>query len=108
MLPYFFIKEAVSIFTPFVLDKARNLRFGMKALSLVEKKLGVNIAKIDFENLTMEQLATFIWAGLTHEDNDLTPDKVMDLIDEYSNIQDAVDVVSKAIAESFGTGTEKN
>lgn len=96
------------MYTPIVLDKARNLRFGMKALSLVEKKLGKNIAKVDFENLTLEEVAVLVWAALSHEDKELTPDRVMDLVDEYSSIQAVVEALAIAINESFGTGTEKN
>lgn len=96
------------MFTPIILDKSRNLRYGMKALSLVEKALKTNIAKLDFGNLTMEELATLVWAGLVHEDKGLTVDKVMDLIDDYSSIQAVVDPVTEAISEAFGTGKEKN
>ena len=45
---------------------------------------------MDFDNLTMEDTATIIWAGLVHEDKDLTPDKVMDLIDNKGNLQDVL------------------
>ena len=89
------------MFTPIELDKTRNLRYGMKAISLIEKKLNVCITKLDFNNLTMEQLATFIWGGLYHEDPNLSVEKVMDLIDEHSSIPEAVSVVGKAISEAF-------
>jgi hypothetical protein len=55
-------------FTPIKLDKMRNLRYGMKAISLVEKKLGQPIGKIDMDNMTMEDTATLIWAGLVEEE----------------------------------------
>jgi len=43
------------MYTPIELDKIRNLRYGMKAISQFEKILGKNLAKIDMENLTMEE-----------------------------------------------------
>jgi len=43
-----------------------------------------------------------IWAGLAHEDPELTPDKVMDLVDEYSNIQDVLLAMSEALKGAFG------
>lgn len=89
-------------FTPYKLDKVRNLRYGMKAFSKIEDVFGMPLAKIDLNNLTQKQLATIIWAGLEHEDKDLDADKVMDLIDDYSDIQEASEMLTKAIQESMG------
>lgn len=89
-------------FTPIQLDKMRNLRFGMKAFSKIEDALDKPLAKIDLNALTQRQLATFVWAGLEHEDKDLTPDIVMDLIDDYSDISTVAEVLGKAITESMG------
>jgi hypothetical protein len=90
------------MFTPIQLDKSRNLRYGMKAISTIEKALKTSVSKMDFDNLTMEDTATIIWAGLVHEDNELTPDKVMDLIDDHSDIQTAIETMGKAFNEAFG------
>ena len=95
------------------LDKERNLRYGMKAISLIEKKFKKPIGKIDMDNLTMEDAATIIWAGLVHEDDKLTPNKVMDLVDEYSNLMEVTKAMTEAIDEAFGAEeskgkTEKN
>ena len=92
---------------PIQLDKSRNFRYGMKAISLIEKKFKKPVSKIDMENLTMEDAATLIWAGLQHEDKDLTPDKVMDLIDDYSDIQTVLTAMSEAISGAFGGGENK-
>lgn len=95
---------------PIQLDKVRNFRYGMKAISLIEKKFKKPISKIDMENLTMEEAAIMIWAGLQHEDRDLTPDKVMDLVDEHSNLQTVIETMGEAFQGAFGTGgdSEKN
>lgn len=87
---------------PIELDKMRNFRYGMKALHLIEKKLGKPVAKIDMENLTMEDAAVIIWAGLQHEDKDLTPEKVMDLVDEYSSLPAVMQAMGEAFAAAFG------
>lgn len=89
-------------YTPVELDKVRNFRYGMKAISLVEKKLKKPFSKIDMDNLTMEDTAIIIWAGLVHEDKSLTPDKVMDLIDEKGNLQQVMQVMSEAMSAAFG------
>lgn len=93
-------------FTPIKLDKTRNLRFGMKALHLIEKS-GVSLAKLDNEELTMEQIATVIWAGLSHEDKELTPEKVMDLVDEHSDLATVLESMGKAFEDSFGKNGQR-
>jgi len=90
-------------YTPITLDKVRNFRYGMKAISMIEKKLKTKVSKMDFDAMSMEDLATVIWAGLAHEDKNLTPDKVMNLVDEYSNVQAVVEVMGQAFNEAFGT-----
>lgn len=95
------------MFVPVQLDKMRNLRYGMKAISLIEKKFGKSIAKIDMDNMTMEEIATFIWAGLVHEDKELTPDKVMELVDNFSTVQAVMEKVSEAMNLAFGGTVEK-
>jgi hypothetical protein len=85
------------MFVIYQLDKARNLRFNMKALALIEKKLNMKIAKLNEESVGINEIAVILWAGLQHEDNTLTPEKVMDLIDEHSSIDEA----SEKIAEGF-------
>ena len=90
------------MYTPIKLDKVRNFRYGMKAMYLIEKKLKKPISKIDFENLTIEETAIILWAGLVHEDNSLTPEKVMDLVDDYSNMGEVLKTMGEAISEAFG------
>lgn len=90
------------MFYPVRLDKMRNFRYGMRALSLIEKKLKKPVSKIDLDNLTMEDMAIMIWAGLAHEDKDLTPDKVMDLVDEHSTISAIAEAMSEAFQAAFG------
>jgi hypothetical protein len=89
-------------YTPVELDKVRNFRYGMKAISIIEKKFKKPIAKVDFDNLTMEDTATIIWAGLVHEDKNLTVEKVMDLIDEKGNLQEVMKAMSEAMSAAFG------
>ena len=97
------------MYHPIKLDKDRNLRYGMKAISLIEKKMRKPIAVIDLDKMTMEDVAVFLWAGLQHEDRDLTPDKVMDMVDEYSSFTAAAAAMGEALAAGLGkpvTGQE--
>lgn len=93
-------------FTPIKLDKIRNLRYGMKAISLIEKRMKKSVSQIDMEALSMEDAATFLWAGLAHEDKDLTVDKVMDLVDEHSTIPEALAAMGEAFTAAFGAPKE--
>lgn len=87
------------MFVIYELDKARNVRFNMKALALIEKKLNIKMSKLTEDNIGINEIAVILWAGLQHEDPNLTPEKVMDLIDEHSSIEEA----SEKIAEGFNT-----
>lgn len=90
------------MYTPIELDKTRNFRYGMKAMSYIEKKLKKPIAKIDLDGLTMEDTAIVICAGLMHEDKKLTPDKVMDLVDEKGNFLEVIEAMGEAFNDAFG------
>jgi hypothetical protein len=95
------------MYTEIKLEKTRNFRYGMKAINKIEKALKTNVAKLDFDNLTMEDTATIIWAGLVHEDTELTPEKVMELIDEHSDIKTALAAMGEAFQNAFGGGDQE-
>ena len=82
---------------PITLDRERNLKYGMRNTSLIEKKFKKPITKIDMDNLTMEETSIVLWAGLQHEDKSLTPDAVIDLVDDYTTYSEAVTVIMKAL-----------
>ena len=92
---------------PVQLDKSRNFKYGMKAISLVEKKFKKPMSKIDMNDLTMEEMATLMWAGLVHEERALTPDKVMELVDDYSSVTVVATLMGEAITGAFGNGEEE-
>lgn len=95
------------MFTPVTLDKERNFRYGMKALSLIEKKLKKNIGQIDFNNLSIEETMTILWAGLYHEDKELTVDSLMDIIDDHDiSLNQVIEKMGEAISDAFGGGGE--
>lgn len=98
------------MYTPVSMDKTRNFRFGMRAIAIIEKAFNKPVGRIDFENLTVEETATIIAAGLKHEDNSITADKVIDIIDEKNNLNEVLEAMTQAMNDSFGSGekTEKN
>lgn len=88
-------------FIPYKLDKVRNLRYGMVALSLFEDTTGKEMLSLDFNKVSIRDLGALIFVGLYHEDKELTPEKVMELIDDYSTIEEAAELMGKAIDEAF-------
>lgn len=95
------------MYTPVEMDKTRNFRFGMKAISFIEKKFNKPISKVDFENMTMEETATVILAGLIHEDKTLNEDKIMEIIDDKGNLEEVLNAMSKAMQQLGGKSTKK-
>ncbi len=94
------MKKSVAI----ELDKKRNLRYGMNALVTVEEQIGKPITSLDLENISMKDLRSILYAGLVHEDKDLTPEQTGNLIDEYSNITDVAEKLGEAFGLAFGEG----
>lgn len=94
-------------FIPYELDKMRNLRYSLRALSLIEENIGIPLARLDVNSISIKHLSIMIWAGLYHEDKDLTPDMVMDLIDDYSDMDKANEAMIKALDEAFGEKNKK-
>jgi len=84
------------------LDRPRTLRYGMNALAKVEELTGKSMMSLDLQNVGIKDLLAIILAGLYHEDNTLTVEKVGDLIDEYSDINTVADKLGKAFSLAFG------
>ncbi len=85
------------------LDKKRNLRYTMNALAEIEDQLGVSITEVGDIDLTVKNVRVILWAGLIHEDKELTQEEVGDMID-MGNFQYA----QEKIAEAFTNGQAKN
>lgn len=94
------------MYTPVEMDKTRNFRFGMRAVDFIEKKFGKPISKVDFENMTMEETATVILAGLIHEEKELTEEKVMDIIDAKGNLEEVLTAMGKAMQQMGGKNSK--
>lgn len=85
------------------LDKERTLRYTLNALAELEDALGVPLSDMEGLQLGMKQVRAFLWAGLIHEEKELTIEQVGDLVD-FENIKD----VNDKITEAFKTATAKN
>lgn len=91
------------------LDKPRMLRYGMNALAKIEDITKKSIVSIDLNNIGIRDLLAIIYAGLYHEDKNLTVEKVGDLVDEYSDMNSVAEKVGEAFTLAFGKpgGTDK-
>jgi len=97
-------KKGVSV----KLDKQRTLRYGINAIITLEESLGCKITEFDLEKMSFKQLRDIIHAGLLHEDKELTPEVVGDLIDTYSSIEEIAEKMSYAFDLAFGPQKLKN
>lgn len=90
------------------LDKPRTLRYGMNALAKIEDITKKSIVGIDLNNIGIRDLLAIIYAGLYHEDKNLTVEKVGDLVDEYSNMNTVAEKVGEAFTLAFGKAGGEN
>ena len=89
------------------LDKARTLRYGINALAKIEDIIGRPIMGLDLEKLGIKELLAIVYAGLYHEDKTLTVEKVGDLIDDYSDLNEIADKLGEALTQAFGKPTSE-
>lgn len=100
------------IFTPITLDKSRNVVLGFRAMQEFKNITGKSLTKINFEDessFDIEEIVPAIfYAGLKHEDKELTLEKVTQLIDEHLGIKGAVALIPKIMQDAFGVAEVKN
>ncbi len=85
------------------LDKTRTIRFTLNSMAEMEDKLGVPLSKLGEIELGVKSVRTMLWAGLIHEDPELTEREVGNLVD-FDNLE----YVQSKVAEAFAFATEKN
>lgn len=88
------------------LDKARNLRYGINALCTIEELLGKSITTLDLNQISIKDLRTILFAGLVHEDSELTPEKVGALIDDYTDMVTITNKLGEAFTLAFGNNSK--
>jgi poly(A) polymerase Pap1 len=94
---------------PITLDKSRSFKYGLKAIALIERGLHKPIAKIDFAGSTIDDIVVIMWAGLVHEDKTLTPEALLDILDNTDvPFLDITTAMNEAIAAGFGGAVSEN
>jgi hypothetical protein len=83
------------------LDRPRELRFGFKALKMIEGMFKKPLMEVDLGNLKSDTLEKILYAGLKADDKDLEFDKMEDLLDliPYKEI---VGKMGDAISKAYG------
>lgn len=82
------------------LDKERHLRLPLKGMLAFEEKTGISLLKgFDLKESSLEHIAALIWACLLHEDEKLTYDKVILMVD-IGNVAEVIDAIKKCILQS--------
>lgn len=85
------------------LDKKRTLRFTLNALAEMEDKMGVPLSKMSEVEMGIKTVRTMLWAGLIHEDEDLTEREVGNMVD-FENLE----YIQTKVAEAFSAAQPKN
>jgi hypothetical protein len=94
---------------PIVLDKPRNLRFGMEAMIAIEDETGRCFPEVYRDLLvgaktgkfSIKDFRNLIWAGLKHEDENLTPKQVSEILDN-SDFEDLLGKIAQAVEGAIG------
>jgi hypothetical protein len=90
-------------FVKIELDKVRNLRYTMNSLAEIEDALGVPLSEMGNIKMTIKNVRVILWAGLIHEDKELTIEEVGDFVD-LTNFEE----VQTKVAEAFSMTQAKN
>lgn len=105
------MKNGEALLVSIELDRTRRLRFDMNALAVLEEH-GVNLfddaALADLERMikSPSKIRLFAWAGLLHEDSDLTQQAVGAMIAGDAFLP-AVRAVAEALKQALPDGDEQ-
>lgn len=89
-------------FVTIALDKPRRLRYGMGASIEFEQLTGVKMTAIGEDEMSMDTIAKLLYAGLKHEDKNLTVAKVVDLVDNHAeSITSVIEKITEAINAAY-------
>lgn len=88
--------------------KTRHIRFTFNALVALEEELGIPISEIGeimSGSVSLTNLRRLVWAGLIHEDKDLTQEQVGEFLG-LVDIGDLAEKLAKAFEAAFPSGED--
>lgn len=83
------------------LDKPREIKFGVKAIKIIEKIKKCKISNLNLDQLTVDELIQILHAGLIDK-SDVTIEQLEDLIDKYITVGKAIAIISEGFQVAFG------
>jgi hypothetical protein len=89
------------------LDKIRKLKYTTNSLAELEDQLGYSLGRLDEHEIGFKTLIKMTWAGLIHEDPDLTLKEIGDLMD-YSDVNTIAEKIREALDLSMGMDKDTN
>ena len=88
------------------LDRPRTLKYGKKALKMVEVITNTKITKFNPTDMSCDEVVKVLHAGLVHEDPTLTMVQLDDMIEDIP-FGTIYQLVFKAIMAAFGVSEDK-
>jgi hypothetical protein len=85
------------------LDKERTLHYSLNSLIHLEETLGVPITELSSVKLSIKNIRSFLFAGLSHQDKELTEEQVGEMV-SLDNLKE----VQQKISEAFSRDNPKN
>ena len=88
----------------YTLDQDRSLELGFKAVVKLEKEFGPKfwVMARKHGEFSIEQVASVMAEAMRKETADITTDRVIDLIDKFSDTKEAFEKFSELICAIFG------
>lgn len=88
------------------LDRERTLRYDLNAMCMVEELTGESLMDL-MRKPTIKNLRTVIWAGLIHEDPNLTKETVGNCV-ELGDLRETMRYIHQALGLDIKTPDEEN
>lgn len=86
---------------PIKLDRVRHLKYDLNALVLLEEQFGSLGAALDaVQGQSIRAIRSWLYAGLAHEDPDLTPEQAGALV-SLTELPAVTDAILRALGASF-------
>jgi len=89
-----------TLFIIIKLDTERKFRLSNKAFYIFESISGKTIHEIDFDAISITDVSRIIYAGLKSQDEAMTLDIVIDLIDTHMSYEDCMTAIIAALEGS--------
>lgn len=88
------------------LDKLRKLKYGFNAFVEMEEALGKPVTDLGKDSVSFKDIRVMLWAGLLHDDPDISLEEVGDLVDDADSLSDVAEKITEGIALALGTEEE--